>query len=36
MDMARAQGIRDLSGIQAAVLETYGEISVIPLEENGE
>jgi uncharacterized membrane protein YcaP (DUF421 family) len=36
MDMARAQGIRDLSGIQAAVLETYGEISVIPVEENGE
>jgi len=36
MDMARAQGIRDLSGIQAAVLETYGEISVIPLEEDGE
>jgi len=36
MDMARAQGIRDLSGIRAAVLETYGEISVIPVEENGE
>jgi uncharacterized membrane protein YcaP (DUF421 family) len=36
MDMARAQGIRDLSGIHAAVLETYGEISVIPVEENGE
>jgi len=36
MDMARAQGIRDLSGIQAAVLETYGEISVIPVEEDGE
>lgn len=29
MDVAREQGIKDLSGIRAAVLETYGEISII-------
>lgn len=32
MDMAREQGIRDLSGIGAAVLETFGQISIIPAE----
>jgi uncharacterized membrane protein YcaP (DUF421 family) len=36
MDMARAQGVRDLSGIGAAVLETFGEISIIPADERGE
>ncbi len=30
MDMARQQGIRDLSGIQTAVLESFGEISIVP------
>lgn len=31
MDMAREQGLRQLSGIKTAVLETYGEISIIPV-----
>jgi uncharacterized membrane protein YcaP (DUF421 family) len=30
MDAARDKGIRDLSGIQSAVLEAFGEISVMP------
>jgi uncharacterized membrane protein YcaP (DUF421 family) len=30
MDTARQQGIRDFSGIKAAVLESYGEITIIP------
>lgn len=30
MDMAREQGIRDLSGIRAAVLETFGQLTIIP------
>ncbi len=30
MDMAREQGIRDLSGIRSAVLETFGAITIIP------
>lgn len=34
MDMAREQGIRDLSGIQLAVLEIFGQISIIPASEN--
>jgi uncharacterized membrane protein YcaP (DUF421 family) len=34
MDMARSQSIRDLSGIRCAVLETYGEITVLPIEQN--
>lgn len=33
MDMAREQGIRDFSGIRAAVLETYGQINIIPAEQ---
>ncbi len=33
MDMAREQGIRDLTGIKAAVLESFGEISVVPNED---
>lgn len=33
MHMAREQGIRDLSGIRAAVLETFGPISIIPAED---
>jgi len=32
MDTARQQGIRDLSGIKTAVLETSGEITIIPSE----
>lgn len=36
MDMAREKGIRDLSGIQMAVLETYGEINIIPAERKKE
>lgn len=30
MDMARDQGLRDLTDIKTAVLETFGEISIIP------
>ena len=30
MDMARQQGIRDIPGMRAAVLETFGQISIIP------
>lgn len=30
MNVAREQGIRDLSGIRIAVLETYGQINVLP------
>ena len=33
MHTARQQGIKDLSGIKAAVLESYGEITIIPREE---
>jgi uncharacterized membrane protein YcaP (DUF421 family) len=36
MDMARAQGIRDLSGIRAAILETFGEISILSNDEDEE
>ena len=32
MDMARDQGIKDLSGIKSATLETFGEISILPRE----
>jgi len=32
MDMARDQGLKDLTRIKTAVLESYGEISIIPLE----
>ncbi len=35
MDMARDQGLRDLSEVKTAVLETYGEISVIPVKKDG-
>jgi uncharacterized membrane protein YcaP (DUF421 family) len=34
MGMARDQGITDLSGIRAAVLETFGSISIIPAGES--
>ena len=34
MDVAREQGIRDLSGIRFAVLETFGSISIIPSGQN--
>ena len=30
MDMARDQGLKDLTGIRLAVLETFGEITIIP------
>jgi uncharacterized membrane protein YcaP (DUF421 family) len=30
MNVAREQGIRDLPGIRIAVLETYGQINVLP------
>jgi uncharacterized membrane protein YcaP (DUF421 family) len=33
MDMARDQGLKDLSKIKTAVLESFGEISIIPEEE---
>jgi len=33
MDMAREQGIKDLSGIKTAILETFGEITIVPSEE---
>jgi uncharacterized membrane protein YcaP (DUF421 family) len=35
MNAARQQGIRNLSGIKVAVLESYGEITIIPSEEEG-
>lgn len=36
MDLARDQDIRDLTGIKTAVLESFGEISIIPAEEDDE
>ena len=33
MDMARGQGLKDLSAIKLAVLESFGEITVLPTEE---
>ena len=33
MDMARDQGLRDLTKIKTAVLETFGEISIVPADE---
>ena len=36
MDMARDQGLRGLSRIRLAVLETFGTISIIPAEKPGE
>ena len=33
MHTARQQGIKDLSGIKAAILESYGEIAIIPKDE---
>lgn len=36
MDMAREQGIRDLSGIHAAVLESFGQINIIPAQSPAE
>jgi len=33
MDMARGQGVKDLTGIHAAVLETFGEITILPQEQ---
>lgn len=34
MDMARDQGLKDLTKIKTAVLESYGEISIIPIVED--
>jgi uncharacterized membrane protein YcaP (DUF421 family) len=34
MDMARGQGVKDLAGIRAAVLESFGEITVLPAEQH--
>ena len=36
MDMARGQGIKELSGIKTAVLESFGEITIVPEEEGEE
>ena len=36
MDMAREQGIRDLSGVLIAVLEVFGHISIVPAEKGDE
>ncbi len=33
MDMARGQGVHELKGIRCAVLETFGEITVLPVED---
>jgi uncharacterized membrane protein YcaP (DUF421 family) len=33
MDMARGQGLKDLTKIKTAVLESFGEISIIPVDE---
>jgi uncharacterized membrane protein YcaP (DUF421 family) len=33
MDMARDQGLRDLGKIKIAVLESFGEITIIPVDE---
>ena len=35
MDMAREQGIKDLSGIKTAVLESFGEITIVPSDPEG-
>jgi uncharacterized membrane protein YcaP (DUF421 family) len=35
MDMAREQGIKDLSGIKSAVLEAFGEITIVPNKSKG-
>ncbi len=34
MDMAREQGIKDLSGIKMAILESFGEITIVPREDD--
>ena len=36
MDVAREQGLKDLSGIRVAVLEAFGEITIIPTEDDSE
>ncbi len=36
MDMAREQGIKDLTGIKLAVLESFGEITILPVEDDTE
>ncbi len=33
MDMARNNGIKDLDGIKTAVLESFGEIMIVPVED---
>jgi uncharacterized membrane protein YcaP (DUF421 family) len=36
MDMAREEGIKDLGGIKTAVLESFGEITIVPVEDDSE
>ncbi len=36
MDMARGDGILDLGGIQCAILESFGEITIVPKEDDKE
>jgi uncharacterized membrane protein YcaP (DUF421 family) len=36
MDVARDQGIRDLSGVETAVLESIGQITVTPSKQEQE
>jgi uncharacterized membrane protein YcaP (DUF421 family) len=36
MDMAREQGIKDLTGIKTAVLESFGEITIVPTEDDSD
>ncbi len=36
MDMAREQGLKDLDHIQTAVLESFGEITIVPVEDDQE
>jgi uncharacterized membrane protein YcaP (DUF421 family) len=36
MDMARDHGLKDLSRIKTAVLESFGEISIVPIYEEDE
>ena len=36
MDVAREQGIKDLTGIRVAVLESFGQITIVPAEDEGE
>lgn len=35
LDAARESGVGDLSGIRSAVLESFGEISIVPRDDKG-